>query len=741
MTTADSSATTTHRLLTDAAPHAWHLGYPLGNGELGAMVWGGSNRLCWTLDRADLWDLRENDTYQRHPDWNWAGLRRLLAEGRHDEAFEIFEERQRLDNLVGPTKISIGRVELTLDGAPDFAGGLDLDRAVFEARVGGGRTVSSFVCRTRNVLCLAVDPWPADQTLRLVPLAETCGELATLGHPAPRLFADGELRGLVQQIPDGPAYAVVYNASGPQVYVAVESAATAAEAEQRARATWSAAAKLGFAALRTEHETAWAEFWGVSAVRLPEADAETLWYYGVYLLASCARRGATPPGLQGLWAMDGVMPPWRGDYHADMNVQETFWPALGSGHLDLLDCWCDHMMANLAACQALTRRFFGSDGTFWVCSSLPEYVLVPCWAPVQWAWSHTGWLAHLVWLRWRYSLDTTWLAEVGYPLMAEAFRFYRANLAAGDDGRLHVPLSNSPEFRDNTPAAWCHDPNIDLALIRRCCAWLREMEAALDRHDLSGEAARVHESLTPYALDEGGALMLWPGQPLTESHRHPSHLMAIHPAMDLTIAGGDQERAVIHASLDRYCALGQWLWTGHTYGQMIGLAAVVGRGGMAYEFLRQLIDHWLAPNGLHFNRDLDNCGMSGFRLTQPFEDTASGAAPFTIEANCALSQGIADMLVQGWHDVVRIFPAIPRRWRDVAFRDLRCEGAWRVSAERRDGRTLMVTVRAGVDRELVLSDPFDGAEVIMTGAELCREAGRFEGALRAGQEVVLRRRG
>ena len=113
----------------------------------------------------------------------------------------------------------------------------------------------------------------------------------------------------------------------------------------------------------------------------------------------------TPPGLQGVWPMDGVIPPWRGDYHADMNVQETFWPAFASGHLELADSWCDLMRESLPAAQEYTRRFFGTEGSFWACCTLPGYTVVPCWHTVQFGWSHSGWLGWLVWLRWRYSMD------------------------------------------------------------------------------------------------------------------------------------------------------------------------------------------------------------------------------------------------------------------------------------------------------------------------------------------------
>ena len=476
------------------------------------------------------------------------------------------------------------------------------------------------------------------------------------------------------------------------------------------------AGAIGFDALRRAHVAAWRRFWNASAVSLPEPDLERLWYLGVYLLASSARRGMPPPGLQGLWPMDGVPPPWRGDYHADMNVQETLWPAAATDHLELLDVWCDHMHRNIGRARAFTRRFFGTEGTFWPCCTIPDLVTVPCWYTAQFGWSHTGWLAWLVWLRWRYSMDKQWLRDTGYPVVAEVFRFYRANLERGRDGRLHVPLSCSPEYGSDDPRAFCRDPNVDLALIRRCCDWVVEMETAAGRRALSASARALRGRLAPYALTTHKALCLWPGKPLDESHRHPSHLMAIHPGMDLTVDDGPEPRAIIEASVAQYLALGQWGWAGHTYAQLTGFAAALGRADWAYDSLRRFHDYWVGPNGLHFNADLRNSGLSAFGYM-----AAPGAVtPFTMEANQGVAAGICDMLVQGWRDVVRVFPAVPDRWRDVSFRDLRCEGAFRVSAVRRDGRTVWVRIVAGRSRRLRLRNPFGLDEVSIRGAAVRR---------------------
>lgn len=725
-----------HRVLSRQSSREWEDGFPIGNGILGAMVWGDGNPLSFTLDRCDIWDTRNNADYLESPDFTYANLCRLISCKRFDEVDEIFEQKQLRDNPIGPTKISIGRFELRLGEAVAYDCSLDIDDAVFcgniETRQGIVR-IESFVHHDKNVLCLRIKSAAVKAKIQFVPLAKTAQALAELKHPAPLIDEKGGMYTCLQEIPGGLFYALAWNTCGPEFYISAETSGSADDALKKAMSLHAKAVKSGYKKLRAEHIKKWHAFWSESRVCLPEAKMEFFWYYGIYLLASSAKKGNFPPGLQGLWAMDGVIPPWRGDYHSDMNVQETFWPACASGHLDLLDCWCDYMKACIEPAKEFTSKFFGTEGTFWPCSTIPTFIPVRSWHTCQFAWSSTGWIGSLVWMRWRYSMDIEWLRETGYPVMAEIFRFFNSNLKLEQDGFLHIPLSSSPEYADNTPAAWCKDPNIDIAVIRKCCDWIVEMEKALKINALAVAAKETHEKLVPYSLTEKKELCLWPGKPLDESHRHPSHLMAIHPMMDMTIDDGENIREIIDASIQQYLSLGQYRWAGHSYAQLASFAAVLGRGGWAYECLKQFVEHWVGPNGLYFNRDMRNSGMSFFTP----QNTESPGKPFTMESNCGINAGISDMLVQGWGDVLRIFPAMPDNWRDAAFFNLLTEGAYRVSALYRHGQTIWVKITAGVDGRLKLRNPFGAKKPKAKGCRITCDAELLTADLKQGQTIEL----
>lgn len=733
--------TSVHGFTLRRSPAIWQNGLPIGNGVIGAMVWGNGHPLKLTLDHVDLWDERMDHRFYQTPDYTYSNLRRLIAEQKYEEALEIFGKRGEKENALTPTKISIGRAELGVKGAQAFIGGLDLDRAMVEGTIQAGNKqypLCGFVHRERNLVCLRIEKAPAGTELCLVPMAEAIPEFARLNYPDCHRHENGRMRLLSQQIPEGLCYAVAWSVRGPDFFLAVELARTIDEAEAGATATWAAGVKRGFDRLCREHVKSWKTFWSASAVVLPEPDMEFYWYYGIYLLASSTRRGHLPPGLQGVWPMDGVLPPWRGDYHTDMDVQETFWPAGVTGHLDLLDCWCDYMRSSMESIRAYTRKLFGTEGTFWPCNAYGKAIGMPGsnWYALCFSWSHTGWLGWMVWQRWRYSMDVQWLRETGYPVVADIFRFFQANLVAEADGYLHVPLSSSPEYQGHDAAkAFCKDPNIDLALIRKCCYWLMEMETALGMHALTDSARTVRARLAPYALSEQQALCLWPGKLLDESHRHPSQLMAIHPAMDLTLDGDEQTRIIIEASIRQYLSLGQTQWAGHTYAQLISMAAVLGKAAWAYDSLRQFVEHWTMPNGLHVVGDWRFSGVCD-AFQRPLTE-----APFCLEASCAVTAGISDMLVQGWNNVIRVFPAVPDQWQDVVFRDLHTEGAFRVSGIRSNGQTVWVCVTAGVARTLRMKNPFGDQPVRITGARARREGDMFLADLKPGQRVVFHIKG
>ncbi len=162
--------------------------------------------------------------------------------------------------------------------------------------------------------------------------------------------------------------------------------------------------------------------------------------------------------------------------------------------------------------------------------------------------------------------------------------------------------------------------------------------------------------------------------PLPSSHRHFSHLMAIHPLGMIRWENGPRDQAIIKASLADLDRLGTKQWCGYSFSWLANLAARARDGEKAEQALDVFSRAFCLRNGFHCNGDQSDKGYSDFRYR-----------PFTLEGNFAAAAGLQEMLLQSYSGTIRVFPAIPATWRDVSFKGLRAEGAFLVSAERKDG--------------------------------------------------------
>jgi len=233
-------------------PHRdlWISGLPLGNGDVGVMAWGDGGPLKLTLDKSDLWDTRMQ--WPQEPDFNYATMRRCAREGRWEDFQWLFEESIRQANSLGPTKISFGRLELSLgDRIDGHSGQLSFYRGVAELRVtaaGAEYAVTAFVHRDLNLLCVHVEPAPEPLRVRLLALSEINPVLAELDSYSPRAVpTEGSGGALTQQVPEGVGCAAAWHADADgTLMLALESAQDAEGALAAARATLAGARERGW---------------------------------------------------------------------------------------------------------------------------------------------------------------------------------------------------------------------------------------------------------------------------------------------------------------------------------------------------------------------------------------------------------------------------------------------------------------------------------------------------------------
>ncbi len=699
-----------HDMIWEVPPARWLEGIPLANGHIGAMLWGDGAPLRITLDKYDAWERRERVLGEG--DITYAKLRQLIKDGKKDEAVaclgkELLEGRG--GKVPFPTRLPMPQLQMDFGGAMQWQEArLSLRRAVTDlrARVGGKPlTVRLAVHALQNVLVMQIRG-EAASTLRLrIGLgrlnAGARQMLKAWGYPDPTVTTSKTDGTLHLQAPTGYEYAIAWrrralsDGDGELVCLALLSSEDAPRpldaAKALARKACDADGNLD------DHEAWWADFWKRSYLTIPDARLEALYYAEMYKLGCSSRPGGYPITLQGLWTLDGGMPPWSGDYHLDMNVQESYWPIYTANHLDLGEPLYRTFSACIPRWRKQCKQFFGADGIWSGASIGPGGERIFGYSAVQLWPGNAAWLTHHYWLHWLYSQDKVFLREQALPIIRLAFLTYANLLEPGDDGKLHIPLSNSPEWGEGGFSAFCKDPTCDIALIQYLARAILQANTALGVNDPL--TARVHDVLARLVppRNRGGRLMISAGVGLTHSHRHHSHLMGIHPLGVLNVDDGDHKRSLIHGSLAEIRLRGTGEWTGWAFPWMSLIASRARLGNMAWQMLDMYANAFIKANTFHVNGDPRLFGVSRFDYE-----------PMTLEAGFASAAAIMEMLLQSHGGRIRVFPSMPDRWHDAYFADLRTEGAFLVTAKRQAQTICWVAIASEVGGDCELANPFGG---------------------------------
>jgi alpha-L-fucosidase 2 len=312
-----------------------------------------------------------------------------------------------------------------------------------------------------------------------------------------------------------------------------------------------------------------------------------------------------------------------------------------------------------------------------------------------------------MWLYYRYTMDEEFLRDVAYPFIKGAMGVYEAMLE-GEDGGLALPVGVSPEFGGAGATAWGRNASFQLAVIHFLCRALTAASERLgiDEHDR--ETWRDIDRRLPLGSTspDGGQLYLWEGQPLTESHRHHSHLAGIYPFDIFDIDYNDDQRRLVTDSIVHLTRQGMGQWSGWCVPWAAILHARLGNGDMADLLLTLFRRVFMGP-GL---ATLHDAAFPGFTLLAGRPDIMQ------IEAGMGAAAAVLEMLCHVRGGVLRVFPAVPGAWEDVSFGGLRAEGAFLVAAHRRHGETTVVTVESLAGQPLKLANPWGAEQVrVMDG--------------------------
>ena len=714
----------------------WDEAVPLGNGLLGGLVWGETNTLRLSLDRGDLWDERPSKRHvEVHDRFNWATMQRLVAENRMAEFNDIFDSNYDYEGP--PTKLPAGRLEMTLDPTQSIETfELNLASAEALARLKGGDEIRAFIsgARIHEPIAVLRVPGPALKDVRL----RSPDSVKKLHYPPAQPGQAGQLCWFEQECANGFSYAVCagWKRAGESTLVAV-TVATRAEGKHPlavAQARVRAALKQGYDKLAAPHAAWWARFWQRSGVAIPEPAILQQYCLTRYFYGSASRRGAPPMPLQGVWSADaGTLPPWKGDYHNDLNTQMTYIAYRASGDFEEGACFLDYLWNLLPTFRKFAREFYDAPG-----AAVPGVMSLagqPLGGWGQYSLSPTmgAWNAHLFYLHWRHTRDRAFLQDRAYPFCREIGLCLRSLLKPGADGRLRLPLSSSPEIFDNTRRAFLKpNSNCDLASMKMLFVALAEMAAAAGDTAAAADWAATAKQLGEFYAKPDGTLLLDETTPLPGSHRHLSNLIAIYPFNLVTADSGPRDQQLIAASLADWDRAGTRAWCGYSFSWMSCLRARVGDAEAAWRNLDIFTRAFTLRNGFHANGDQTGSGLSDFTYR-----------PFTLEGNFLAMEAVHEMLLQSWsaepgagsEGVIRLFPAAPWRWHAASFDDLRAEGGHKVSARRENNATTWFRIVPGCDGLIRVRDNFGGRVPRWNCQGVKRVAGNFEIEARTGRSI------
>lgn len=709
----------------------------VGNGDVQALIGVARGQLVITLSKNDVWDARlftgadpPLPTLRLIKELGRTGGPVFTPPNNADVAHVLppgtdWQGQDSYTAYPHPCPLPCARVTVALPAGVRVGGHLDLRRGAVRitAAQGGEAAVLAEIraLAHRNALWIRT----------ALPVALLAVERSGLPRPT-----SGDTDGVTwihQQVPgdedwSGMSFAVACAWSDGSAVVSVvtsfESGSIVRDAVDLARST----ARTAASELTAEHEATWTGFWARSSVAIDDALLQRTWYRNLYFLRCVIKPGVQCPGLYAGVASDA--PFWHGDYHTNYNVQQTFWGCFAADHLELLEPYERLVLGYLPRAEWLARQVYGLPGAFYPHVLFPYEPPDPdtCRMPNGRQYLHHVWGLTLglaafavqpVWWRYRYAPDLDYLRETAYPLIRSLALFYCAFIDTCDvdlrTGRVRLGPSVSPEH-------WAWRPSLDrnyncafdIAMIRFA---LRAAIEGANRlgcdASLAADCRSALERLPAYPVDAAsGVVVDVQGAPPIE-YNIPVPAIPVFPGEDVTFTSDPGVRDLFRRTVE------QLRWNGNNATVM--LAVVRARLGLPEAFA------WLKSELRSRERDNGTLALNRLHPPHPFNAFGHYTEQFGVTA------AVSELLLQSDGGVIRVFSGLPGRLA-AAFRSLRAQGGFLVSAEREEQTVQWITVTCTSGGELALESPWPHVRLEGSrGRTSCRPDG--QGIIRVQAEA------
>ena len=468
------------------------------------------------------------------------------------------------------------------------------------------------------------------------------------------------------------------------------------------------------------HRAWWNNCYSNSFLTLNDPEKEAFYWIQMYKFASATRGNGPILDLMGPWYNHTFWPMVWGD----LNVQLIYWTHLTANRLEAgeslvnnIDKYKGNLLKNApsgwedcATLGALFPQDMDSERSF------PDMLV---------------WLLHDYWLHCEYAGDRERMRDGLFPILRQAvnsyLHYFKENPVDSEDGKIHVKNSWSPEYKPGHG----QDINFTLALIRWGCNTLIDLDKEFGLADpLSAEWQYVLDNLVEYQVDENG-LRIGKDIAFTKPHRHYSHLLGFYPLAIIT-PETPEDKQLLRTSLDHWLEVtttgqdrsaGGTAVTGYTCTGAASMYAWLGDGEKAYEYLDMFINN------------------PGVAPTTMYAEVAYNPV---IESPFSYATAMHEMVLQSWGGTIRVFAGIPEKWDDIAFKDLRTQGAFLVSAKRKDGETKFVSIESLKGEPCVVQVDIANPKIYIDGKEVNKscyvkldDKGLYNIDLEEGESVIF----
>ena len=697
----------TGRIVFDKPAKDWNEALPVGNGRMGAMIYGGTGTEILQLNEDSIWFGGPRDRVNPSALSKLPVIRRALDEGRIRDAEDLCAL------ALSGTPDNMSRYEALCnlyilfdgddDNISDYERSLDIADSVFSVNYRKGDDLISrevIASYPDNVIAVRMrseegrlsfmtslgrgnitwDTRPYGKQVYRRPgyhldtgtvsntddfmtylTGRTEGEDSVSFGCGIKVVTEG---GTAESIGEsivvrGASEAVIYICATSTFYQGSKDRVFSYVKEDLDRA-----AGRGYEDIRERHVKDVRGLYDRVSLELPEDQWEyvRLFNFGRYLMIAGSRPGSQPLNLQGIWNKDKD-PMWGSKYTININTQMNYWPAEACGlsecHLPLFDL-IERMKPRG---REVASRMYGARGFV---SHHNTDIYGDC-APQDTCLSSTYWVMGAAWLCLHIMEHYEYTNDMGFLRELEAAVFL-IDMSVIKDGFLTIYPTVSPEneyrLGNGETGCVCGGASMDDMIMKELFSSCLKAAEILGKEDLP-ETAEIRSAMPhirPVRITEDGRIAEWHGEE-TETdpgHRHISHLFGLMPGHSInreTPGLMEAARKTLEVRLGNGGG-----HTGWSRAWIINLYARLGDGNEALEHLKLLKQNSLLPN--------------------LFDDHP----PFQIDGNFGLANGILQMLVQCEGDDVQLLPALPGEWNSGSVRGLCIKGGKKIDMTWKDGK-------------------------------------------------------